>query len=339
LNCYVKEVEGSIGQFQTALTTSNGEEQIRHGAAVIATGASEWKPEGFGYGENPHVLTGLELERALKIQDASLTQARSVAFLQCVGSRIPERPYCSKVCCTQSVKNALKLLEYNPDMRLYIIYRDLRTYGLRETIYREAREKGVHFIRYDFDKGLTVGAEDGKPVIRFTDAVLNRRIALSTDFLILASAIVPQEETDIARMFKVSLNQDGFYLEAHAKLRPVEFPTDGVFVCGLAHSPMPIEEAVAQGQAAAAKAATVLSSPKTKIGGMVAEINRAFCTGCRVCVEICPYKALDLDEQGKAVVNEALCKGCGLCAASCRSGAPSLKGFSNEAVLAQVAES
>jgi heterodisulfide reductase subunit A len=332
----IKQVEGSIGQFRTTLTTEGREQTIQHGVAVIATGANELRPEGYGYGENPRVLTGLELERRMVENDPSLEDARSVVFIQCVGSRIPERPYCSKVCCTQSVKNALSLLEANPNRNVYVLYRDLRTYGLRESIYRKAREKGVHFVRFQLEKGLTVETEGSRLKVLFTDYVLGRKMEIHPDLLVLASAVLRPDETDLARMFKVSLNEDGFYLEAHAKLRPVEFPTDGVFVCGLAHGPKPADESIAQAHAAAAKAAAVLGSPRITVGGVVTEIDTALCTGCSVCVEVCPYQAIILGENGKAEVNEALCKGCGLCAASCRSGAPSLKGYTDAGVFAQI---
>jgi len=336
LKTAIKQVEGSVGNFRTTISTGGPEQVLEHGAAIIATGSSEFKPDLYLYGRNARVLTGLELDEKLRKNDAAITKAGSIAFIQCVGSRIPERQYCSKVCCTHSVVNALKLLEINPDLEVYIIYRDLRTYGLRESLYRKARAKGVHFVRYDHEKGLTVD-EDGLQIkVLFTDPVIDRKIELHPDLLILATAIVPPQDSAIPQMFKVPLNDDGFYVEAHVKLRPVDFATAGVFVCGLAHGPKAIDESIAQAQAAAARAGTFLSASTMKVGGVTGEIDHSCCTGCGVCVAVCPYQAINLNEKVKAEINEAVCQGCGLCSSSCRSGAASLRGFSNQAVFAQI---
>ncbi len=340
LNIYLQsevlQVEGSIGRFKTSIHTEGETKLIEHGAAIIATGASELKPAEYLYGQNAGVMTGLEFDRKLRTADAQIAQARTAVFVQCVGSRIPERPYCSKVCCTHSVRGAMELLERNPDMEVFILYRDIRTYGLRENLYRQARDRGIHFIRFDLQKGLTAGENQGNIEIIFTDAVLNQKLTLHPDLLILASAIVSPQESELSKKFKVPLNQDGFFVEAHVKLRPVDFATDGVFVCGLAHGPKPIDESIIQAQAAVARAAAILCKSKLKVGGLVAETDAFKCTGCRVCAEVCPYQAVEISPDDKAVVNEAVCKGCGLCAASCRSGAASLKGFSDADILAQL---
>jgi len=332
----VNQVEGSLGQFKTTISGAGEERSIKHGAVVIATGALESKPENYLYGKNPEVLTGLDLDQRLLDHPASLHDVKTTVFVQCVGSRISERPYCSKVCCTHSVTNALKLLEINPEMEIYILYRDIRTYGLREDLYRKAREKGIIFMRYEIERGLSVEEDESRLKVLFMNYILDRKMELWPDMLILATAIVPPEGSDIARLFKVPIDNDGFYQEAHAKLRPVEFPTDGIFVCGLAHGPKPIDESITQAKAAAAKAVNVLSAPITKIGGVVAGVDDSLCTGCSLCVQVCPFQAIELGADDKAVVNEALCKGCGLCSASCRSDAPLLKGFDNNAILAQI---
>ncbi len=336
LESEVKDVEGSVGQFQTTVSIKGENRVIEHGATVISTGASELKPDGYMYGEDDRVLTGLELNRRLMEDSESLKEVKAAVFVQCVGSRIPERPYCSKVCCTQSVANALKLLEINPDMDVYIVYRDMRTYGLREDLYRQARLKGVHFVRYVLNEGLTVEPGGDDLSVLFTDYVLNRKLELKSQMVVLASAMVTTKDDATPQIFKVPINDDGFYVEAHAKLRPVDFATDGVFVCGLAHGPKPVDETIAQAQAAAARAVTILSSATTLVGGVVAEIDLVRCTGCAVCVEVCPYQAISLNEDNKAVVNESLCKGCGTCAASCRSGAVALRGFTNAAIFSQI---
>jgi len=332
----VNQVEGSLGQFKTTISEAGEERSIEHGAVVIATGALEFKPENYLYGQNPGVLTGLDLDQRLLDHPASLDDVKTAVFIQCVGSRIPERPYCSKVCCTHSVTNALKLLEINPAMEIYILYRDIRTYGLREELYRKAREKGIIFIRYEIERGLSVEEDESRLKVLFMNYILDRKMELWPDMLILATAIVPPEGSDIVKMFKVPIDNDGFFQEAHAKLRPVEFPTDGIFVCGLAHGPKPVDESITQAKAAAAKAVNVLSAPITKIGGVVAGVDESLCTGCSLCVQVCPFEAIKLGADDKAVVNEALCKGCGLCSASCRSDAPLLKGFDNNTILAQI---
>jgi len=337
LDTEITRVEGSVGRFRTTVRRDGREEVIEHGAAVIATGAAEYQPGEYLYGRSPRVMTGLDLEKKLVEEPDSFRTIDTAVFVQCVGSRIPERPYCSKVCCSRSVINAMRLLDLNPAAKVYIVYRDVRTYGFRETIYSQARQRGVRFIRYDHEKGLTVDDDaDGLKLV-LTDEVLGRKVLLRSDLLILAAAMTAPKKNPLAQMFKVPINDDGFFVEAHAKLRPVDFATDGVFVCGLAHAPKPLDESIAQAQAAAARAATVLSQPMTRVGGIVAEINKWRCTGCGVCVDVCPYQAIQLNDELKAEVNEALCKGCGTCAASCRSGAPSLKGFTNQEVFAQIA--
>ena len=333
----LKEVDGFVGNFKSVVKTPDGDLDVEHGVAILAMGGSELKPKEHLYGRHPAVVTGLEMSRLLKHGDPKLDEADSTVFIQCVGSRIPERPYCSKVCCTRSLVSAMELKERKPEMEVYILYRDLRTYGLREDAYRRAREMGVHFIKYDPDQGLTVSQGDSGLKVETVDYVLQRPLVLRPDRLVLASAILPATEGPIAQMFKVPINDDGFFVEAHVKLRPVDFATDGVFVAGLAHAPKSLDESIAQAQAAAARAVITLSAPTLKVGGIVSEIDQNKCVGCHVCVEVCPYKAISFNENNLAQVNEALCKGCGLCVSSCRSGAPSLKGFTEAAILDQVA--
>ena len=336
LNSQVKQVQGSMGRFKTTLVNGKKDIELTYGAAVIATGAKEHKPEGYLYGQNPWVVTALELDEKLKSEDKDFLNAGSVAFLQCVGSRIPERPYCSKVCCTHSVRSALTLKARYPEMSIYILYRDMRTYGLRENLYRRAREAGIHFVRFDLKDGIEVQEEQGDLEITFTDFVLNRRLTLKPDRLVLAAAIVAPGNEALSQLYKVPLNADGFFNEAHVKLRPVDFATDGIFMCGLAHGPKPTDETVAQAQAAAARAAIVLSKPSLWVGGRTAQFDASLCTGCGVCVTVCPYGAIAFDKQEKAEGNTALCKGCGLCCASCRSGAADLDGFTNAEIFAQI---
>jgi heterodisulfide reductase subunit A len=337
LNTELKEVEGSVGNFKSTIQTNGTRRVLEHGIAIIATGASELKPDQHLYGQDPRVLTSLELDRKLIDRDASLRTLRSVAFIQCVGSRIKERPYCSKVCCTHSVLSALKLKETNPEMDVFIVYRDMRTYGLREDLYREARAKGVLFIRYDDQKELRVTRDQKDLQVLFTSYVLNREMEIRPDLLILATAIVPLKENPVAKLFKVPVNSDGFFVEAHVKLRPIDFATDGVFVCGLAHSPKPIDESIAHGLGASARSVTLLSQ-KTMFGNAItARIDPETCVGCQGCLKVCPYEAIQyLEDKRICEINEVICKGCGACAATCPSASAQLKRFTSRQIYAQI---
>jgi heterodisulfide reductase subunit A len=342
LNAEIKAAAGFVGNFETTVQTGTREEVLKHGVTIIATGASELKPDDYLYKEDPRVVTGLELNDRFMKNDASIFKLRSAVFVQCVGSRIPERPYCSKTCCTHSVYNALKLKEINPETDIFILHRDMRTYGLREDLYRDARAKGIQFIRYDPDKGLKVDREQEDIRLRFMDTTIRRQMEIRPDLLVLASAIVPQKENPLAQMYKVTLDDDGFFVEAHVKLRPVDCATDGVFICGLAHAPKPVDESISQAQAAATRAITLLAKERTQVSGTVAQVNPLVCTSCGVCVAICPYSAPTFIEEGpragRAEINAVLCKGCGLCVASCRSGAINLKGFGTSQIMAMINE-
>jgi heterodisulfide reductase subunit A len=336
-NAEVKKVAGFVGNFQTTVETAGKEQVVRHGVAIIATGASELKPDAYLYGEDSRVLTALELDRKFVDNSLNLSEMNSAVFIQCVGSRVKERPYCSKVCCTQSVKNALKLKELKPEMDVFIIYRDVRTYGLREDLYRQARSKGVIFIRYDFDKGVSVSSGSEGLDVRCTSDVLQREIEIRADMLVLATAIVAPQENPIAQLFKVPVNEDGFFVEAHVKLQPIDFSTKGVFVCGLAHSPKPVDEAVAQGLGAASRAATLLCQEKVQGNAIVSDINAQLCRGCRQCLEVCPYQAIEFHEDRIVCeVNQAICTGCGSCAVACPTGAASVFHFDSQQVLTMV---
>jgi len=285
-------------------------------------------------------LTSLELDQRLIQKDGSLGAVKTALFIQCVGSRIPERPYCSKVCCTHSIKDALALKALRPEMDVIVLYRDMRSYGLREDLYREAREKGVLFIKYDEGVGLRVERKGKDLEVVFRDTALRRKMVVRPDLMVLAMAMVPPKDNPLAQMFKVTLNNDGFFMEAHVKLRPVDCATDGVFICGLAHAPKPLDESITQAQAASTRAVTLLAKKTIRMAGNIAEINSAYCSSCGVCVSICPYSApafiAEGPQTGKAKINPVLCKGCGLCAASCRSGAIHLKGFDNDQIFAQI---
>jgi len=337
LNAQITQVDGFVGNFKTTINQNGDHRVLEHGVTIIACGASELKPDRYLYGEDSRVVTGLELQQRFVDRDPSLSQADTAVFIQCVGSRIPERPYCSKVCCTQSIKSALNLKEINPQMNVFVLYRDMRPYGLREDLFREARTAGISFIRYDSDKDLKVVNEDQDLKVSFSDRVLGRMMEIRPDLLVLASAVVPESENPLAQLYKVPVNADGFFAEAHVKLRPVDFATDGVFVCGLAHAPKPIDESITQAQAAAARAVTVLAMKNIKLGGIITQIRPELCSGCLGCINVCPFGAITFDNQKfVAEVNPALCKGCGACAAVCPSEAPALMGFDNNQLYAQI---
>jgi heterodisulfide reductase subunit A len=337
LKTELKQVEGFVGNFRSTLQTNGNEKVLEHGIAIVATGASEFKPDQYLYGKDPRVLTRLELDRKFIDQDPSLGKIRSAVFILCVGSRIKERPYCSEVCCTHSVVGALKLKEINPDMDVFIVYRDMRTFGLFEDLYREARSKGILFIRYDETKELKVAEDQNDLQVLFTSSVLNREMEIRPDLLILATALVPPEKNRIATLFKVPVNKDGFFAEAHVKLRPIDFATDGVFLCGLAHSPKPINESIAQGLGAAARAVTLLSQKEMFGNAIVAFINPESCVGCQGCLKVCPYEAIQfLEDRRICEINEVICKGCGACAATCPSASAQLKRFTSRQIYAQI---
>ncbi len=340
LNTEISHVDGFVGNFKTNLAANGKQESLEHGVAVIATGGAPYQPTEYAYGSDPRIVTSLDLDRKIMAKDAGLKRLSSAVFIQCVGSREPERPYCSRVCCTHSVDNAIHLKQMNPDMNVFILYRDLRTYGERELLYKKARELGVIFIRFNREQKPSVKVENGKLLLNVVDHILGRPLELEADLLTLATAVLPNRDEKLANFFKVPLNADGFFVERHAKLGPSEFATDGVFLCGLAHYPKPIDEAIAQGQAAASRAVTLLARKKIYTSGTVAEVDQRMCSQCGVCVSICPYSAPAWAEKGmfagKAEINPVLCKGCGLCVASCRSGAIHLKGFDNDQIFAQI---
>ena len=340
LNSEVSGVQGFVGNFTTTLSRAGREVAVDHGAAIIAIGGHSYKPTEYFYKENPRVLLALEMDQALREKNPLVMGAKSAVFIQCVGSREPQRPYCSRVCCTHSVESALKLKEINPDMDVYVLYRDMRTYGLRENLYKEAREKGVIFIRFDLEnKPQVEQTPDGGLKVTVRDHILGIPVTINPDVLTLASAIIVKEQEKLAQLFKVPLTHDGFFLEAHMKLRPVDFATDGVFVAGLAHYPKPIDESIAQAKAAAARAAVVLAQDAIRAGVVVAAVDAAACSGCQACVGNCPFGAITFKEdEAVAEVNQALCKGCGTCAATCPSECITLFGFSHKQIYTQVDE-
>ena len=337
-NTTVEGSTGFVGNFETVLVSLKepGRKQtIQHGVTIVATGGRELRPTEYRYGEDAHVLTHLELDARFKADEDGLRKLGSAVFIQCVGSREPERPYCSKVCCTHSVESALRLKELNPEMDVYVLYRDMRTYGFREDLYKEARQKGVLFIRYTLARKPQVSTDDGRLRVLVHEPILGRELVIPADLLVLASAILPNEGKEVAEAFKVSQNADGFFMEAHAKLRPVDFSSDGLFLCGLAHYPKPLDEAITQAQAAAARAATILAKETITLGAVKAVVDPEKCAVCLTCVRTCPYNVPYIGEEGAAVIDPAGCHGCGACVAECPGKAISLQHFTDTQLIAK----
>jgi heterodisulfide reductase subunit A-like polyferredoxin len=284
------------------------------------------------------VLTQLELEQALAEKDDKVRNLDSVVMVQCVGSREESHMYCSRVCCTQGVNNAIRLKEQNPDTEVYVLYRDIRTYGMNELLYREAREKGVIFIRYELDRKPEVSEEGGGLTIKTFDPALGAELELKPDLLVLSAAIRPQPDAgEFASKLKLPLTQDGFYMEAHMKLRPLEFVNEGVYLCGLAHSPKSIAESIIQARGAVSRAMTILSQPYLMVGGVVSVVNADKCVACLTCVRSCPFDVPRINEDGVAVIEAAACQGCGICASMCPRKAITLQHYSDEQVTAKTA--
>ena len=333
-----------MGNFVTQIKSERGVTEIKHGATVIATGAEEYKPTEYLYGEDDRVLTQLELGEQIAKRDERLINSQSLVMIQCVGCRQEDRDYCARVCCSNAIKNALKLKEISPQIDITILFRDIRTYGFMEDYYREASNKDVKFIRYEpHDKPKVEAAEEeGRPVLKVTlpDYILGQELALDADILVLSAAVIPPAgNKEISKLFKVSLGPDDFFKEAHVKLRPVEFGTQGVYLCGLAHYPKHIPEAINQAYGAASRALTLLSHDTVTVSGSVCEVQQKKCIGCGSCISACAYGAIEFrktKEGSKAVVNPVLCKGDGLCNAKCPTGAIFLKHFTDEDLLSQI---
>ncbi len=344
LQSEVSAVEGSVGNFKSTIRHDSTEKEVSHGIAIVATGAGEYEPTEYLYGQDKRILTQRYLEEWLAEDKPELQNAKSVVMIQCVGSREEARPYCSRVCCSQAVKNAIAVKNIHPETDVYILYRDMRTYGLLEEHYREAREKGVRFIRYEEDQKPEVSVKGNRLEVSCVDPILNLPVRINCDMVVLAPAIIPNEDVDeVSKLFKISLNQDRFFLEAHMKLRPVDFATDGVFMCGLAHCPKSVEESIVQADAAAARAATILSKDEIEMEATISVVVDENCDGCAYCIDPCPYSALTLIEymyEGdikKTVERDgALCKGCGVCQATCPKKGIFIRSFKLEQLGAMV---
>jgi heterodisulfide reductase subunit A len=339
LSSKVKQVTGFIGNFNVTLDGKGKEDQFTVGTIVVAVGAEALKPTGqYGYGKMANVITQLELEERMKKGEPV---GQNVVMINCVGARVPERTYCSRICCMTAIKNAFLIKESNPKAKVWILHRDLMTYGVDfETYYRKAMELGVRFIRYSLEKPPEVIGNEKVEKIKVHHELWRREIELPCDTLVLTTPLVPAEDNQsISKMLKVSLDEFGFLLEAHLKLRPVEFAMDGIYICGSARWPTDVPEGISQAYAAAAKAAGPLRMGFVKAEAINAFVNEDECSGCGVCEVLCPFQAIELqprDDKRVSHINEAVCKGCGTCGAACPSGAISMHHFTDEQILAQV---
>jgi heterodisulfide reductase subunit A len=340
----IESFTGSIGKFKTIINSTGTKHEFEHGATIVATGGIEHKPSEYMYGKNKKVMTQLELEDRLA-NDAQFKPPECVVMIQCVESRNDERPYCSRICCGSAVKNALKIKEKFPDTGVYVLYRDMRTFGFMESYYTKARQKGIVFAIYDIDKKPElIESNNGNLTVKYFDSTLQENIEIDSDYVVLSTPVTPRpENNELASMLKVPLDQNKFFLEAHIKLRPVDFATDGIFVCGLAHYPKSIKDSIAQAGATAARAGTILSKKFIETEGAISVVNEAKCIGCGTCVTVCPYNAPALEEvtvtveevtytTKKSKINPAACKGCGSCAAACPAGAITASHFTSKEI-------
>jgi heterodisulfide reductase subunit A len=342
----VSSVSGHVGNFITSIRTGSSRKRtIEHGAVIITTGAKRYIPEEFEYGKIPKVVASIEFDKLHMHNETRVANGKTFVFIQCVGSRNAERPYCSKSCCTHSIQSAIKLKKEVPSRQIYILYRDIRTYGQRERIYMQARELGIVFINYEVHGPPRIKKADNSVLVEVWDHVLHRPLEILADMVILAAAtLASQEANSLAQLFKLPLSRDGFFQEAHAKLRPVEFNVDGVFVAGLAHYPKPLEESISQALAAAAKAGRLLARKEIALEPNIALIDPVLCDDCGLCLDVCPFQAIKMVEYKEAdgsmrktvTVDRVLCKGCGICQGTCPKRGVDVAGFTYGQIEAQI---
>jgi len=345
----IEKIEGTVGDFRTTIACDGKTTEVSHGVVIVATGAKQYEPKEYLCGQDDSVITQRQLEARLASGYPFLTRdgnrpAKTVVMIQCVGSRDADHPYCSRVCCTDAIKNALRIKSLSPRTHVYVLYRDIRTYGFTESYYTKARQQGVVFVRYDEDRKPEVSRNSQALQVTVYDQTLGMPITISADLVVLSAGIHPnQDNHKIAQFLKVPLNAEGFFLEAHMKLRPVDFMTDGVFLCGLAHAPKSVAECILQAQAASARAASVLVQDRLELGANISQVVDESCDGCAYCVDTCPYKAITLFEykwQGsiKKLVetSDSTCKGCGCCQATCPKNGVFIRGFTLAQIEAQI---
>jgi heterodisulfide reductase subunit A-like polyferredoxin len=333
----INDFSGYVGNFKTSLMVGPRmlTHEVTHGVTIVATGGEELRPREYLYGEDPRVFTQLELEKVLALDEGKVSRLKEVVMIQCVGSRNAERPYCSRVCCAEAVKNALTIKTLNPQARVVILYRDMRMYGLLEEHYARARREGVLFLRYDEEFPPQVGRRDGNLAVTFTNPVLRENLSFNPDWLVLSAATLAADTSELASRLKVPRTAEGFFLEAHMKLRPVDFATEGIYLCGVAHSPKLIAESLSQAAAAVSRACTILSKDQILVGGVVSVVDPKKCAACLTCVRVCPYEVPVINADGVAEIEAAKCQGCGICAAECPGKAITLQHFTDQQIMAK----
>jgi heterodisulfide reductase subunit A len=333
----VKHLEGHGGNYRTLISVDGGEEALEHGVIILATGGKEIKPHEYLYGEDPRVVTQRDLEGLIHSEDERIRGLNGAVMIQCVGSRDEDHPYCSRICCGHAVKNALKLKEFRPDMDLFILYRDVRTYGFYEDYYHQARDKGIIFIRYDPESKPQVISRDGGLGVSVLDPMIGAKVELPADLVVLSAGVEPDDNEHLAEIVGIELNPDGFFMEANPKSAPLDFVDRGKFFCGLCHSPNFIEDSIAQAQAASMRAGVLLSMGGIEQVDHIAYVNHRLCCGCGLCISACPYGARVMDEETwKAEVIEDVCQGCSSCVIACRNGASQQRNFEKATVMAMV---
>jgi heterodisulfide reductase subunit A-like polyferredoxin len=327
---------GFKGNFTTEVLVGPGmyERKIDHGVVILATGATEYSPKEFLYGQDERVVTQVEL--ADRMKEKTIENLNQVAMIQCVGSRNDENPNCSRICCQSAIKNALHIKKVNPDAQIFILYRDMRTYGFLEEYYTEARRQGIMFFRYSADDPPVVESSEEGVVVTFMDHVLGRRLQLSADLLALSTGMVAEDTEELASIVKLARTPEGHFMEAHVKLRPVDMATDGIFVCGTAHSPKLLSESISQAFASASRATTFLSRSHLTLSAVTARVEEDLCASCLICVRSCPYNVPRINEDGVSEIDVALCHGCGVCAAECPAKAIELNWYEDDQILSKV---
>jgi heterodisulfide reductase subunit A-like polyferredoxin len=337
-NALIVSFGGFKGNFTTELLVGPDmvQRKIEHGVVIVATGANEYQPgeDEYLYGQDDRVMTQLELAR--RMECGEIGDPQNVVMIQCVGSRNDENPNCSRVCCQTAVKNALHLKEQNPDTNVYVLYRDIRTYGVLEEYYTEARKKGVLFFRFDQDNPPVAEATDDGVTVTFMDHILNRPLQVTTDILVLSAGMQAADTEELSSILKLARTPDGYMMEAHVKLRPVDMATEAVFVCGTAHSPKLISESIAQAYAASARAITFLSQTSLTLSAVTARVEPEKCASCLICVRSCPYDVPRINADGVSEIDEALCHGCGICTAECPAKAIQLNWYEDDQILCKV---
>nr|MBC8246462.1 CoB--CoM heterodisulfide reductase iron-sulfur subunit A family protein [Deltaproteobacteria bacterium] len=327
---------GFKGNFTTEVIVGAGmyERKIEHGVVILATGANEYVPTEYLYGQNQNVMTQIEL--AERLEKSGAEDLNQVVMIQCIGSRNEDNPNCSRVCCQSAVKNAIRIKKLCPEANVYILYRDMRTYGLLEDYYMEARGQGILFFPYDPDNPPAVESAENGVMVSFEDQMTGTQLKVRADVLTLSAGMIPEDTEELANILKLARNAEGFFVEAHVKLRPVDMATEGIFICGTAHSPKLISESVSQALAAASRATTFLSKTELTLSAVTAEVEQDRCASCLICVRSCPYGVPRINEDGVSEIDTALCHGCGICACECPAKAIELNWYEDDQVICKI---